>query len=142
MNVQAALFVVGESPGTKSYQDVTKVIEWHLDDGRIYSSVRLHGVWREMPVFARAVGTGELCLAGTCASLDAEDVPFPGREKKWPLSYRVTFTHVLRGVHAADVLGSASSTRKLRGLDRNQLQLATTAFADAPRAAAWRRRPD
>jgi hypothetical protein len=121
MNVQGALFYVGESPGTKTYQHVTSAIEWHIDDGRIYSSVRLPGVWLNMPVFARAVGTGELCLFGTCASSNAENVPFPGREEKWPLSYRVEFANVLRGVRAKDVFGTLHG-RKVRGLDRNQLQ--------------------
>lgn len=141
MNVVGALFVIGLSPGTRSHDDVTRVIAGHLELGRVYSSVRLRGVWRRMPVFARAVGTGELCLAGKCLSADAEEDPHPGDPEKWPLSYRVDFELVLRGVVAGDVLGPEAKARRVRGLSREGVRAAEAAFADAVPVEKWRQRP-
>ena len=137
MKVVGALFVIGVSPATRSHDDVTRVIERHLELGRVYSSVRLRGVWYRMPAFARSVGTGELCLAGRCVSADAESVPHPDDPERWPLSYEVRFEWVLRHVRAADVLGQEASGRRVRGLSKEAVNTAEAAFAEAVGVDEW-----
>jgi hypothetical protein len=140
MPIDAALFVVGELPGTKTYDDVTEVIKWHLLRKRVYSSSPLRGLSRGMPIFARVVRTGELCLAGRCVS-DVEEVAYRGREDKWPFSYGVEFSHVLRHVRTRDVLGSVAFAHKVSGLRDGQFERAAEAFERAPSAKAWLRNP-
>ncbi len=135
----AALFVIGVVEWTHNYEDVTTAIKFHLEDGRIYSGVRFPEVWSPMPVFARAVKTGELCLMGTCTSTKAEEVPSPDWPERWPLSYRIAFTHVLRGVKASDILGDVTRARKVRGLTPAQRDAAVRAFDSATPAAEWMR---
>ncbi len=133
MQAVAALFVIGVSRETRTPEDVTRTIEWHLERGRIPSSVVLKALYRGMPVFARAVGTGELCLMGRCRSPGAERIPHPKDPSRWPVSYEIDFERVLRGVRAADVLGPAANARQVRGLDRTAAEKARQAFEGASR---------
>jgi hypothetical protein len=94
-------------------------------------------MWKGIPIFARAVGTGELCLSGTSISSVAEDYPHPGKPEKSPLSYRIEFDRVPRDVRAADVLGSEASARRERGLSRPAVQAAQRAFGAGVPAAEW-----
>jgi hypothetical protein len=141
MQVIGALFVIGALPDTKTDDDVTSAIESILKRERIWSSVNLTGMWKGIPIFARAVGTGELCLSGKSISSAAEDYPHPDKPEKWPLSYRIEFDRVLRDVRAADVLGSEASARRERGLSRPAVQAAQRAFAAGVPAAEWLTNP-